>query len=187
MQKKRVDNAGGKRDPADFSDVNGEDSYAKVSSFGTKKGNGYSGVPFWYHTKSEYDIINKGNKDEIWEWRKGNFEGGKKKGSNCKFYTTEAIVYAVEKKVTESLKAIEHEKSNGDEAKAWIMSIIKKHAGKYGKIHISEATAEPNPNPTAPAMRIILKWANNAKACPKSHKMLQWQHLYKFRARNPGK
>ena len=95
---------------------------ANVSSFATKKGNGSSGVPLRYHTKAEYDLLNKGQKDELPEWRKGESKGGKKKGSNCKFDTTKAIASAVGKKVMERLKAIEQEKSNSDEAEAWIMS-----------------------------------------------------------------
>ena len=45
VQKRRNDH-GTKRGPADISDATGEEAYVNVSSFGTKKGNGSSGVPF---------------------------------------------------------------------------------------------------------------------------------------------
>ena len=64
----------------------------------------------------------------------------------------------------ERLKSIEQEKSNDNQAEAWIMSIIQKYAGKCGKVQILEATDEPNPTPTTPTTRIIIKRANKAKA-----------------------
>ena len=171
VQKKRADLAGGKRGPGDISDATGEEAQANVSSFGTKKGNGTSGVPLRYHTKAEYDMLNKAQKSELREWRRnGKSEGGhknKKGNDHRKFDNTKAIASAVEKKVTERLKAIEQEKSKGAEAEAWIMSIMQKHAdaGKTGKIRISDATAtEPMPAPTAPTLKSILKRAKNSKA-----------------------
>jgi hypothetical protein len=44
VQKKR-NGHGTKRGPADISDATGEEAYANISSFGTKEGNGSSGVP----------------------------------------------------------------------------------------------------------------------------------------------
>ena len=52
VPKKRVDHAGGKRGPSDISDATGDEAYRKISSFGTKKGNGSSGFPLRYHTKA---------------------------------------------------------------------------------------------------------------------------------------
>jgi hypothetical protein len=43
VQKKIVDHTGGKRGSADVSDATAKD--ANISSFGTKKGTGSSGVP----------------------------------------------------------------------------------------------------------------------------------------------
>ena len=78
--------AGTKRGPADVSDATGEEMYVNVSSFGTKKGNRSSGVPLRYHKKEEYDLLNKGQKAELRERRRGkSTEGGKKKGSDRKF------------------------------------------------------------------------------------------------------
>ena len=85
VQKKRVDH-GTKRGPADISDATGEETYVNVSSFGTKKGNGSSGVPLQYHKKEEYDLLNKAQKAELCEWRRGkSTEGGKKKDGDRKF------------------------------------------------------------------------------------------------------
>ena len=58
VQKKRVDQAGGKCGSADISaDATVEET--NVSSFGTKKGAGSSGVSPRYHTKAEYDLLSK--------------------------------------------------------------------------------------------------------------------------------
>jgi hypothetical protein len=84
---------GTKRGPANISDATGEETYANVSSFGTKKGIGSSGVPLQYHKKEEYDLLNKAQRAELCEWRSNkSTEGGKKKSSDCKFDTTKAIV-----------------------------------------------------------------------------------------------
>ena len=69
VQKKRVDQAGGKRGSADISDATGEET--NVSSFGTKKGTRASGVSPRYHTKVEYDLLNKQQKSELRDWRSG--------------------------------------------------------------------------------------------------------------------
>ena len=66
VQKKRNDH-GTKRGPADISDTTGEEAYVNVSSFGTKKGNGSSGVPLRYHKKEEYDLLNKAQRAELCE------------------------------------------------------------------------------------------------------------------------
>jgi hypothetical protein len=172
VQKKRVDQAGSKRGSADISDTTGED--ANISSFGTKKGTGSSGVSLRYHTKAEYETLDKAQKEELREWRRGErFKGTKGKGKEAphkkgggRFETTKAIASAVEKKVAEKLKAMEQEKANGDEAEAFIMSVFKKFgAGKDGKVQISDATAtaDPAPIPTAPTLKSILKRAKNSK------------------------
>ena len=83
--------------------------------------------------------------------------------SDRKFDTTKAIASAVAKKVAEKLKTIEQEKSNGNDTEAYIMSIMQKHAGKSGKVQISDATVEPMSTPTAATMRSIIKQAKNAK------------------------
>jgi hypothetical protein len=164
VQKKRVDHAGGKRSSADISDTTGDE--ANISSFGTKKGTGSSGVPLRYHTKSEYELLNKDQKDELREWRKGTeFKGRKGKGKEYpskkgRFDTTKAIASAVEKKVAEKMKAMEKEKTNGDETEAYIMSIIKKYStGKTESVQVSTTEAEP----TAPTLKSILKRVKNTK------------------------
>jgi hypothetical protein len=65
--KKRNDNAGGKRNSADISETTGEE--ATISSFGSKKGTGSTGVPLRYHTYAEYGDLSQAQKDELGEWR----------------------------------------------------------------------------------------------------------------------
>ena len=168
VQKKRVDHAGSKRGSADISDATGEE--ANISSFGSKKGNGSTGVPLRYHTKAEYDLLDKGQKDELREWRKNAAsKGPKQKGKgpeakDRKYKTTEAIAAAVEKKVAEKMKAMDKEKSNGDDTEAYIMSIFQKFAAtKDKKGQISATTVEPTHIKTAPTLKSIIKPAKNAK------------------------
>jgi hypothetical protein len=57
VQKKRADQAVGKRGAAVVSDVTGEEG--NVSSLGTKKRGGASGVPLHCHTKQEHNLLYK--------------------------------------------------------------------------------------------------------------------------------
>jgi len=66
-------------------------------------------------------------KNELRMWRKGKSEGWKKKGTDHKFDNSKAIASAVEKKVTERLKAIKEEETSGADAEAWVISIMHKH------------------------------------------------------------
>jgi hypothetical protein len=61
---------------------------------------------------------------------------------------TKAIASTVEKKVAEKLKAMEQEKASGEEAEAFIMSVVKKCSkGKDGgKALISYVTVDPAPS-----------------------------------------
>jgi hypothetical protein len=171
VQKKRVDHAGCKCSSADISITTGEG--ANISSFGTKKGTGSSGVPLPYHTKAEYDLLERGQKDELRECRKSaefktangkGKDGPRKTQDRGRFDTTKAIASAVENKVTEKMKATEQDKTSGDETEAYIMSIVKRcAAAKAGKVQISDATVEPTPIPTAPMLKNIIKQANNTK------------------------
>jgi hypothetical protein len=164
VQKKRVDHAGGKRGSADISDTTGDE--ANVSSFGAKKGTGSSGVSLRYHTKAEYVTLTKAQKNELREWRQKNENKGSKDNSKDskkpKYDNNKAIAAAVEKKVAEKLKAIDDEKTSGEEAAAFIMSVIKKHS-KDGKVVISDVNVEPAPPPTGPTLKSILKRAKNTK------------------------
>jgi hypothetical protein len=94
----------------------------------------------------------KGGKD------KSNYQNKKPKCNNAK-----AIAAAVEKKVKEKLKAIEDDKTSGEEAAAFIMSVIQKHKGKDGKVLISDVNVDPAPLPTGPALKSVLKRVKNAK------------------------
>ena len=134
-QKKRNDH-GTKRGPADILDATGEEAYVNVSSFGTKKGNGSSGVPLRYHKKEEYDLLTKAQQRELHEWRMNkSTNGGKKKGGDRKFDTAKAIASAVDKKVNERMKSIQQEKSTNEETDAYIASVVDKRLAKTaGKI-----------------------------------------------------
>jgi len=119
-------------------------------------------------------LLNKAQKLELREWRmKKGEQGGKKRGNNRgdrKVDNEKAIASAVEKKVTERLKAIEQENSKGVEAEAWVMSIMQKHAdagNKHPKVRISASTAQPAvpappTTPSAPSLKSIIKRATNA-------------------------
>jgi hypothetical protein len=170
VQKKRSDHAGGKRASADISDTTtGEE--ANVSSFGTKKGIGSSGVSLRFHTRAEYDKLPVDQKEELRAWRrspaftgqKGKGKGGGHRSSNHE--TKKAIASAVGKKVAEKLKAMEQEKNDDSKTEAYIMSLFQKFAtGKAGKLQISDATVAPTPAETAPSLKSILKRAKNAKS-----------------------
>jgi hypothetical protein len=160
VQKKRVDQAVGKRGAADISDTTGEEG--NVSSFGTKKGSGASGVPLRYHTKQEYDLLDKKQKDELREWRKTSaFKGdkGKKGKKSERSDTSKAIASAVEKKVEEKLKAMEQERTEEGDTEAYVMSLINKCVGKAGKGQVSQVNVEPTPQ--LPTLKSILKRAKS--------------------------
>ena len=162
MQKKRGDNAGGKRGPADILDAVSEE--AETSAFGSKTGEGSSGVPLRCHTREECESLNKAQCDELREWRKNQPKGAskkgahKKKGGDRKFNSSnsKAIAAAVEKR----LKAIEQTKTADEETEAWIlMSLVNKL-----KVQISDATADPAPvTTTAPSLKSILRRVKNSK------------------------
>jgi hypothetical protein len=160
VQKKRGDNAGGKRGPAEISDTTGEE--ADISAFGAKTGKGSSGVPLRYHTSAEYELLTKAQTDELREWRKGQKGAPKKgspkrKGGGNKFNrNAKAIAAAVEKR----LKAIEHEKTTDEETEAWIMSLVNKNP----KVQIADSTATPSTvTTTAPSLKSILRRVKNSK------------------------
>jgi hypothetical protein len=153
VQKKRADQAVGKRGAVDISDVTGKEGNA--SSFGAKKGSGASGVPLCHHAKQECDSLDKKQKDELREWRKSSaFKGEKnKKGEKPdKFATTKAVASAVEKKAAKKLKAMEQEKAAEADTEACVMSIVNKCAGEAGKGHASHTNAEPDTPPKTPSL-----------------------------------
>jgi hypothetical protein len=167
VQKKRNDHAGGKRGAADISDTTGEE--ANVSSFGSKKGTGSTGVSLRYHTHAEYIQLPDEQKNELREWRdaaKG--KGAGSKGKSVKFSpkkhksfdTTKAIASAVEKKVAERMKSMEQDKANEGLTEAYIMSIVDKFKGGTGKkAQISEV--EASTSAPAPSLKSIIKRAQN--------------------------
>jgi hypothetical protein len=62
------------------------------------------------------------------------------------------------------MKAIEKERTEGDDTEAHVMSLFKKHGiGKGATAHISTAAADPTPAPPAPSLKSILKRVKNTK------------------------
>jgi hypothetical protein len=154
----------GKRGSADISDVTGGDGVTIVA-FGANKDIGKTGVHLRYHSPEEYKTLSKAQTDELREWRKTT-PGGRKKSKHddrtskptVRFDTEKAIASAVEKKVAERLKSIEHDKTQGDETEAYIMSIFQKYAekAKAATVKVS-VTATPPPN----ALKATIKRAKN--------------------------
>jgi hypothetical protein len=170
VQKKRKDQSGSKRASADISDVTaGQET--NVSSFGTKKGTGSTGVPLRYHTKAEYDLLERAQKDELREWRKN--KGGRETTPNkgaaaqkkARYENQKAIASAVDKKFAEKMKTFEKEKVSDDQAEAYIMSLIKKNStgAKGEKVTISDANAISDVQSSSNALKSILRRAKNTK------------------------
>jgi hypothetical protein len=163
--KKRSDHAGGKRGAADISDLTGEE--VNVSSFGTKKGTGSTGVSLRYHTVAEYKLLPKDQKDELREWRRGGKKGAGFRGKSGKFSSgnkpidrSKAIASAVEKKVAERMKSMEQDKASEGLTEAYIMSILEKFKnGADGKGQVSDVKASNGLS--APSLKSIIKRAQN--------------------------
>jgi hypothetical protein len=177
--KKRSDQAGGKRNSADISETTGE--AVNISSFGSKKGTGSSGVPLRYHTFAEYKELSTEQKKELTEWRESSGytptkdkgskggKGGKKNGESdrrsVQAQTTKAIASAVDKKVNERMKALDKKTKEGTETEAYIMSLFEKFNGGK-KVTISDVKVSEPANSTAPAssgptLKTILKRSKN--------------------------
>jgi hypothetical protein len=143
VQKKRAD---GKRPSAEISDATGEKG--NISSFGTKKGTGTSGVALRYHTSEEYSALSKAQSDELREWRAAEKAAGrtfKGKGGNkkLKFATHEAAIdSAVAKKMNELQKTQKKTKKKEETADAHIMSLFNKFTkAGHEKAALSDVTA----------------------------------------------
>jgi hypothetical protein len=101
-----------------ISNVTGED--ATISSFGTKKGVGSTGVSFRYHKPNDYHLLSGEQKNELREWRQSTNKSkggkGKEKGKQApkkkKSNSAKATAAAVEKKVEARVAAIEKEKTD---------------------------------------------------------------------------
>ena len=166
VQKKRAA-AGDKRPSAEISDVNADE--VNISSFGTKKGIGKTGVHLRYHSPEEYKALNKAQADELREWRKTT-DGSRKKGrpnpkwkKGGKSDNEKAMAAAVDKKVAARMKEIEDDKSQAVDAEAYIMSILSRHLNKQSaKIADVQANSPPIPLPP-PVLKTILARAKNAK------------------------
>ena len=100
-----------------------------VAAFGTKPGIGKSGVHFRYYDKSEYSKLMKEQKTELCEWRKGGAEQGRSDARTKKAKFKKAVAAAVEKKISEQVKASEEEKLAGEKLRSLVASIVKETGG----------------------------------------------------------
>ena len=116
-----------KRGSAEVSAVSFETT--DVAAFGTKPGIGKSGVHFRYYDKSEYSKLTKEQKTELHEWRKGGAEQGRSDARTKKAKFEKAVAAAVEKKISEQVKASEEEKLAGEKLRSLVASIIKETGG----------------------------------------------------------
>jgi hypothetical protein len=171
VQRKRSDHAGGKRSAAEISDVTHDE--ADISSFGAKKGIGKTGVHLRYHPSSEYQKLTTEQKDELREWRETSGRGMKrakpyhkdgKQQRNVKFKSDKAIAAAVEKKVNKRLKDEEKEKTEGDQAEAYIMSIFQKMTANKATVAAAVVLPPVAAPSLAPTLNSILRRAKNSKS-----------------------
>ena len=100
-----------------------------VAAFGTKPGIGKSGVHFRYYDKSDYSKLTKEQKTELREWRKGGAERGRSVARTKKAKFEKAAAAAVEKKISEQVKASEEEKLAGEKLRSLVASIVKETGG----------------------------------------------------------
>ena len=100
-----------------------------VAAFGTTPGIGKSGVHFRYYDKSEYSKLTKEQKTELREWRKGGAERGRSDARTKKAKFKKAVAAAVEKKISEQVKASEEEKLAGEKLRSLVASIVKETGG----------------------------------------------------------
>ena len=117
----------GKRGSAEVLAVSFETT--DVAAFGTKPGIGKSGVHFRYYDKSEYSKLTKEQKTELHEWRKGGAERGRSDAKTKKAKFEKAVAAAVEKKISEQVKASEEEKLAGEKLRSLVTSIVKGSRG----------------------------------------------------------
>ena len=84
---------------------------------------------FRYYHKSEYSKLTKEQKTELREWRKGGAERGRSDARTKKAKFEKAVAAAIEKKISEQVKASEEEKLAGDKLRSLVASIIKETGG----------------------------------------------------------
>ena len=82
--------------------------------------------------------------------------------------TTKAIASAVEKKVTEKMKALEKKNTEGTETEAYIMSLFEKFNGgkkvTISDVKGSEPAKSTPPASSGPTLKNILKRSKNGSA-----------------------
>jgi len=120
------------------------------------------------HAKGEHDKLDKNQKAELRDWRKGERgkdQKGKGPHKKANIDHTKAIASAVEKQITERFKSIEQTKTKDGEIEATVMSIIQKNFSKTKGMVISDVTADAAPLTTdpSPAMKQIVGQAQNSK------------------------
>ena len=169
VQKKRAAQ-GDKRAAAEISNTTGEES-ANVSSFGTKKGIGKTGVHLRYHQAEEYKALSKAQAQELREWRESTGGGSKKKTKfnpkHKKAGKTEnekAFASAVQKEVAILRQADEDDRVKKDAAKEFIMSVI---SGMKGGQISDVSSIPPLPPPPKPSLNAITARAKNSPPATK--------------------
>ena len=85
---------------------------------------------FRYYDKSEYSKLTKEQKTELREWRKGGAERGRSDAKTKKAKFEKAVAAAVEKKISEQVKASEEEKLAGEKLRSLVASIVKETGGR---------------------------------------------------------
>ena len=108
------------------SDVEGSTAIAATN---TKPSIGEMGVHLQWHTKEEYNKINKPQKKELYEWRVANPDAAKppekvKTERKGKYYTKKQISSLVTKHAKLELNKETEEKKEQDEDATYIMSLV---------------------------------------------------------------
>ena len=87
-----------------------------------------------------------------------------KQQRNVKFKSDKAIAATVEKKVNKRLKDEEKEKTEGDQAEAYIMSIFQKMTANKATVAAAVALPPAAAPSLAPTLNSILRRAKNSKS-----------------------
>ena len=167
-----------KRGSAEVSAVSFETT--DVAAFGTKPGIGKSGVHFRYYDKSEYSKLTKEQKTELHEWRRGGAERGRSDARTKKAKFEKAVAAAVEKKISEQVKASEEEKLAGETLRSLVASIVKvtrgtTTSGRRATTIGSMTAKSKSDNPT------MQKWGTLAKPqwdAYGPHPVVAWRPKY---------
>ena len=148
-----------------------EISSAEVSSFGSKKGIGKTGVHLRWHKISEFKKLSDEQKEELFQWRKSKAEktpekNNKKKPKEGEKETDVSAIISkqLDKKLAEMSKKRKEEDKTDQEAKAYIMSLFQETEPKSENKTIASTLSSPASSKTVRKidLKSILKRAKNA-------------------------